>query len=135
MVFAGSAAGRPAGPALLPGGVDPVLREFADATGYAHGLAETAVAIKVEDFRRVPGASLTFDDLSALSEAIGQRLADGADGVVITQGTDTIEETAYLLDLAHTGQQPVVVTGAMRNPTLAGADLSLIHISEPTRPY
>ncbi|MBV9312793.1 MAG: asparaginase [Pseudonocardia sp.] len=86
------------------------------------GLASTGITIDVEDFRRLPGASLSFDDLSALSEAIERRLAEGVDGVVVTQGTDTIEETVYALDLAHTRPQPIVVTGAMRNPTLAGAD-------------
>jgi L-asparaginase len=86
------------------------------------GLAGTGITVEVEDFRRVPGASLTFDDLTALATAIEARLAADADGVVITQGTDTIEETAYLLDLTHTRPEPVVVTGAMRNPTLAGAD-------------
>jgi L-asparaginase len=86
------------------------------------GLAETGIEIDVVDFRQLPSASLTFEDLAALAEAIDKRLAQGADGVVVTQGTDTIEETAYLLDLTHAAEQPIVVTGAMRNPSLAGAD-------------
>lgn len=103
------------------GGVVPAL-SAEQLVAAVPGLAETGVAVEVHDFRRVPGASLTFADLAALADAIDQRLTAGTDGVVVTQGTDTIEETAYLLDLTHTRPDPVVVTGAMRNPTLAGAD-------------
>jgi L-asparaginase len=103
------------------GGVVPAL-SAGDLVASVPGLAETGIAVEVEDFRRLPSPSLGFADITALAGAIRDRLAGGADGVVVTQGTDTIEETAYLLDVGHTAAQPVVVTGAMRHPTQAGAD-------------
>jgi L-asparaginase len=65
---------------------------------------------------------LSFDDLSQLVAAVRDELDADADGVVVTQGTDTIEETSYFLDLTVDRAGPVVVTGALRNPTIAGAD-------------
>jgi L-asparaginase len=103
------------------GGAEPAL-SAADLIRAVPGLGQLPIDLAVEDVRRLPGASLSFDDLQSVAAIVGQRCASGADGVVITQGTDTIEESAYLLDLLHAGPQPVVVTGAMRNATLAGAD-------------
>jgi L-asparaginase len=86
------------------------------------GLANLDITIEVHDFRQLPGASLQFADLLELAVEIDKQIAAGVAGVVVTQGTDTIEETAYLLDLVHQSDAPVVVTGAMRGPAAAGAD-------------
>jgi L-asparaginase len=85
------------------------------------GLADAA-DVEVADVRRIPGAHLTVADLEALAREIRERLAAGADGVVVVQGTDTIEESSFVLDLLLAADRPVVVTGAMRNAGQAGAD-------------
>src|SRR5262245_11332530 len=62
-----------------------------------------------------PASHFTFSDVLALGRVVGDALAeDGVDGVVVVQGTDTIEETAFAWDLVLSSPKPVVVTGAMR---------------------
>lgn len=73
-------------------------------------------------FRQMPSGDLTLTDLVELAAAIDDSFKSGSDGVVVTQGTDTIDETSFALDLLVRGNRPVVVTGAMRNPSLPGAD-------------
>jgi len=108
-------------------GVAPRLTG-ADLLASVPGLEQTGAELVTHDFRQVPSSSLTIDDILDLAAAIrdqtspGATGAGGVDGVVISQGTDTIEETSFLLDLVYDGDPPVVFTGAMRNPTLAGAD-------------
>jgi L-asparaginase len=119
----GPAAGTGTGTAE---GVAPRLTGT-DLLASVPGLEQTGAELAVHDFRRVPSSSLTIDDILDLAAAIGDQTSPGGagpgvDGVVVSQGTDTIEETSFLLDLVYGGDAPVVFTGAMRNPTLAGAD-------------
>jgi len=102
------------------GGVTPRLgaRELVEAVPQLLEVAE----LETVSFREIASGDLTLQDLIALAAEITQRFEAGVDGVVVTQGTDTIEETSFALDLLVRSQRPVVVTGAMRNPTLAGPD-------------
>lgn len=68
---------------------------------------------------RVGSHSLSIDQIYELAARI--RTLD-ADGVVVTQGTNTLEETSFLLDLLLDRDIPLAVTAAMRNPALASAD-------------
>ncbi|MDQ3579448.1 MAG: asparaginase, partial [Actinomycetota bacterium] len=103
------------------GGIVPALGSD-ELVAAVPGLAELGLEITARTLRSLPSPSLGFGDLVALSDAVRAEIVSGVDGVVVTHGTDTIEETALFLDLTVDGDTPVVVTGAMRAPTSAGAD-------------
>lgn len=79
-------------------------------------------AIEARSLFRLPSPSLTIEHLVEVAAEIEQAFAEGVDGAVVIQGTDTIEESAFLLDLLVAGERPVVVTGAMRGAVAPGAD-------------
>jgi L-asparaginase len=104
----------------LEGGIVPTLTA-ADLADSVPGLAAVASIETLSPLRR-PSAGLTLDDLIGVARTLNERLAGDLDGAVVIQGTDTIEETAFVLDSLVAGDKPVVVTGAMRGPESAGAD-------------
>ena len=95
------------------GGAVPRLtgREILDAVP---GVDQVA-ALEVREFGRYPGPHMTIERMWELRAAVLEALAAGFQGVVVMHGTDTIEETAYLLDRSLPPEVPVVITGAMRN--------------------
>jgi L-asparaginase len=88
------------------------------------GLPEAGRVADVEilTVRQVSSGDLRLRDVFELRSLAGQAIDAGADGVVISQGTDTLEETSYAFDLVTAFDAPVVFTGAMRTASTAGAD-------------
>jgi L-asparaginase len=86
------------------------------------GVARVA-RVDAETFARGSSLSLTLDDWLRLARRVSASLASpDVEGVVITGGTDTLEELAWFLDLTVQSDRPVVVTGAIRRPGTAEAD-------------
>lgn len=84
------------------------------------GLADVA-GLTTRSILELPGAHVTSADALTIARAALDEAAAGR-GVVITHGTDTIEETAVLSDVLHGGLEPIVLTGAIRPSGAAGAD-------------
>jgi len=102
-------------------GATPVLRGE-DLLKEIPGLGSVA-EVEVTELAFIPGAFMTLATMRQMSERAQQILArPDVTGLVVTHGTDTLEESAYLLHLTVGSDKPVVFTGAMRNASQIGFD-------------
>jgi L-asparaginase len=115
---------------ILTTGGTIASRRFADGTRPDVGAAEltagagaAGVELRVREVLQVDSGALLPRDQDAIRSAVASELTDSAvSGVVVTHGTDTMEETAMLLDLMHHDRRAVVMTGAMRPADSPDAD-------------
>lgn len=101
---------------LETGGVGPAI----GAEELAAGIGTRSV--EAVDLSRLPSSELSLGDMVGLASAVKAGAGAGLVGLVVTHGTDTMEETAFALDLLVECEAPVAVTGALRHPGLPGAD-------------
>lgn len=78
--------------------------------------------VEAHQFSSVPSASLRVSDLIGFLPRLERLCDEGAQGLVITTGTDTLEEVSYLFDLLWKRSEALVVTGAMRTADAVGSD-------------
>ena len=76
----------------------------------------------VEDLYHLASPQITEREMLGIKNRIEEAVQEGYDGVVVTHGTDTLEETAYYLELTLDVNIPIVITGAMRSSNEIGAD-------------
>ena len=100
-------------------GVAPEL-DAAGLVAAAPGLAELA-GLEARTIVNKPSAHLSLEDQLAICRAARDAARKGI-GVVVTHGTDTMEETAMLCDVLHDAEAPIVFTGAIRGASAPGAD-------------
>jgi L-asparaginase len=94
--------------------------DAADLVAAVPALAGVA-GLRVRSLLDRPGAHLSAADALAIARAAHEETENGR-GVVITHGTDTLEETAVLCDVLHGRPEPIVLTGAIRPASATGAD-------------
>lgn len=85
------------------------------------GIGLDQIEIESIDFLNLPSPQITVDHMLLLAQKI-RETAGLYDGVVITHGTDTLEETAYFLDTMTLPHIPIILTGAMRSSNELGSD-------------
>jgi L-asparaginase len=108
-------------PDARAGGAVPAL-DGAGILALAPDVA-TLAEIEVIDWGRVSASHLTFAQILSIARILDEQLRrPDIDGVVVVQGTDAIEETAFAYDLLLTTDKTVVVTGAMRDASAADYD-------------
>ncbi len=84
---------------------------------------ERHAEIECITFSNLPGPHVTPEKMMELSKFVQKiLLRNDIDGIVITHGTDTLEETAYFLDLNIRSEKPIIITGSMRNSSELGYD-------------
>lgn len=104
---------------VLTGGVSPdVTNPLMDAPIHI----DDDVELIVEDIFNLPSPHIAPEQMLQIKERIQLAHLSGIDGVVVTHGTDTLEETAFFLDTTIGNQLPIVITGAMRSSNEVGSD-------------
>jgi L-asparaginase len=99
------------------GGAIPALR----SEDFLKQLPQDVRAVDIEEYCNLPSAHLTVDTIWGLRTRVAELVEDDeVQGVVVTHGTDTMEETAYLLDLTVDTDKPIALTGAMRTASDVG---------------
>ncbi|WP_230137433.1 asparaginase, partial [Peribacillus frigoritolerans] len=82
------------------------------------------IEVKVVNLFQISSMSMSFEKMQQLNLAIKKELEDPeVTGIVVTHGTDTLEETAYFLDVTSKDQRPIVLTGSQRSPQEVGTDV------------
>jgi L-asparaginase len=81
------------------------------------------IKIEIHSLFQLPSMHITFEHLLTLKNKIEEIYQDKTiDGIVVTHGTDTLEETAYFLDLTISDDRQIVLTGSQRSPEQQGSD-------------
>ena len=93
-----------------------------NAIGVGGNIFSYIADLYVEDLYHLASPQITEREMLGIKNRIEEAVKEGYDGVVVTHGTDTLEETAYYLELTLDIKIPVVVTGAMRSSNEIGAD-------------